>query len=379
MSKNKIDHLVEAFEGKTLTRRDFIKQATAAGLSMAAVLSVAGEFGQKEAYADQVDRRRLSKELNIYNWSDYIAEDTISNFEKEFGVKVHYDTYEDNESLLAKLLSGASGYDVVVPTGYMVDIMIKQNLLAPINHDHIPNIKGITRELLNTPFDAGNKYSVPYQWGTTGFGYNSEKIPGNVNSWGILWDPKFRGKITMLDEVRACLSAALKWLGYSLNSTSEKELKEARNLLMKQKSLIKAYINAPVKSLLISGEVWLSELWCGDVFMAKDENNAINYCIPKEGCEIWADNLVILKTAPHKYTAEVWLNYSLRPEVSAGVSNVVHYASPVMAAKTFINKADLKNSGIYPSPEVFKRLEFIRDVGEATRIYDKIWIELKSA
>jgi len=268
---------------------------------------------------------------------------------------------------------------VVVPTGYMVDIMIKQNLLAPINHDHIPNIKGIAKELLNTPFDPGNKYSVPYQWGTTGFGYNSEKISGKVDSWDILWNPEFKGKITMLDEVRACLSTALKRLGYSLNSTREKELFEARDLLLKQKPLIKAYINAPVKSLLISGEVWMSELWCGDVFMVKDENNAIDYCIPKEGCEIWADNLAILKTAPHKYTAEVWLNYNLRPVVSAGVSNTVHYASPVTGAKQFINPSDLNNPGIYPPEDVFQRLEFIRDVGEATRIYDQIWIELKSA
>jgi len=267
----------------------------------------------------------------------------------------------------------------VVPTGYMVDIMIKQNLLAPISHEHIPNIKGIAKELLNTPFDPGNKYSVPYQWGTTGFGYNSEKISGKVDSWDILWNPEFKGKITMLDEVRACLSTALKRLGYSLNSTSEKELFEARDLLLKQKPLIKAYINAPVKSLLISGEVWMSELWCGDVFMVKDENNAIDYCIPREGCEIWADNLAILKTAPHKYTAEVWLNYNLRPEVSAGVSNTVHYASPVTGAKQFINPTDLNNPGIYPPEDVFQRLEFIRDVGEATRIYDQIWIELKSA
>jgi spermidine/putrescine transport system substrate-binding protein len=237
----------------------------------------------------------------------------------------------------------------------------------------------VTKELLNTPFDPGNRYSVPYQWGTTGFGYNSEKVSGKIDSWDVLWNPEFKGKITMLDEVRACLSAALKWLGYSLNSTSEKELMEARDLLMEQKKFIKAYINAPVKSLLISGEVWLSELWCGDVFMAKDENDAIDYCIPKEGCKIWADNLAILKSAPHKYTAEVWLNYNLRPEVSAGVSNAVHYASPVESAKPFINKDDIKNPGIYPPSDVLSRLEFIKDVGEATRIYDKIWIELKSA
>lgn len=379
MNRKAIDLLLEAFEAGRLTRRDFITRAAAFGLSMAGAISVADSLASHEAHAAEVDRSKLSKELNVYNWSDYIGPDTISKFEKEFGVKVNYDTYEDNERLLAKLMTGTPGYDVVVPTSYMVDIMIKQKLLKPINHANIPNLKLVTGELLNTPFDPGNRYSVPYQWGTTGFGYNSEKITRQVDSWDILWDPKYRAKITMLDEMRGAFSAALKRLGYSLNATSETQLMEAKALLLEQKPLLKAYINAPVKSLLISGEVWLSQLWSGDVFMAKAENGALRYCIPKEGCEVWTDNLVIPKTAPHKYTAEVWLNYNLRPEVSAGVSNSVHYASPVDGARPFINRADLENPGIYPPTDVLKRLEFARDIGEATRIYDRIWTELKAA
>lgn len=379
MSRGMIDQFVEAFEAGEITRRSFIKRTTALGLSVASALSIVDAFRPRSAFAGEVDRSKLSKVLNIYNWSDYIGEDTVANFEKEFGVKVNYDTYEDNERMLAKLTSGATGYDVVVPTSYMVDIMIRQELLAPINHDNIPNIKGITPELLDTPFDPGNRYSVPYQWGTTGFGYNSEKVTGKVDSWDILWDPKYAGKITMLDEMRGLLSAPLKRLGYSMNSTSEKELMEAKKLLLEQKSLLKAYISAPVKSLLIAGEVWLAQLWSGDVFMAQAENKALRYCIPKEGCEVWADNLVIPKTAPHKYTAEVWLDYNLRPEISAGVSDFVHYASPVEGAKKFISKTDLENPGIYPPADVLRRLEFARDVGEATRIYDRIWLELKAA
>ena len=379
MSSNMIDQLVELFRTGSLTRRDFIRRSTALGVSMTGALAVADTLGPRIAGAAEVDRGRLSKTLNVYNWSDYIGEDTVSNFEKEFGVKVNYDTFEDNERMLAKLTSGASGYDVVVPTAYMVDIMIKQKLLAPLNHENIPNLKGVTGALLDTAFDPGNKYSVPYQWGTTGFGYNSEKTSGEVDSWEILWDAKYGGKITMLDEMRGLLSAALKLLGYSLNATNESELMAAKRLLLKQKPLLKAYISAPVKSLLISGEVWLSQLWNGDVFMAQAENKAIKYCIPKEGCEVWADNLVIPKTAPHKYTAEVWLNYNLRPDVSAGVSNVVHYASPVDAAQQFVNPADRTNPGIYPPAETLKRLEFAKDVGEATRIYDRIWLELKAA
>jgi len=381
MNKRRIDDLVAAFVEGRLTRRNFIRTATALGLSIGAALPIAdGFFRQtREAYAAEVDRSKLSKELNIYNWSDYIAEDTIPNFEKEFGVKVNYDTYEDNEALLAKLQSGAKGYDIIVPTGYMVEIMLKQGLLAPINHENIPNLMGISEELRNPPYDSGRKYSVPWQWGTTGIAYNSTKVTGEVNSWRLLWDTKYKGKITMLDDMRSALSAPLKRLGCSLNSTSEKELMEAKKMLLEQKPLLKAYISAPVKSLLIAGEVWLSQLYVGDTLMAKDENDDLKYCIPKEGCEIWDDNLAIPKSAPHKYTAEVWMNYCLRPEVSAAVSNFVHYATPVKAAKKFISKDDLNNPGIYPPPEVMKHLEFTKDVGEATRIYDQIWTELKVA
>ena len=376
-----MDELVKAFTEGRLTRRNFIKKTMTLGLSLAGAVSIAdGLLNQsRKAYAAQVDRSRLSKTLNIYNWSDYIAEDTVPNFVKEFGVKVNYDTYEDNEALLAKLQSGATGYDIVVPTGYMVEIMIKQGLLTPINHVNIPNLKGVSEALQDPPYDPGRQHTVPWQWGTTGFAYNSKKVSGTVDSWKLLWDPTYTGKITMLDDMRSAISVALKLLGYSLNSTSEKELMEAKKLLMEQKPLLKAYISAPVKSLLISGEVWLSQLWVGDTLMAKDENNDIDYCIPKEGCEIWDDNLAIPKTAPHKYTAEVWMNYCLQPEVSAAVSNFVHYATPVEAAKKRINKEDLNNPGIYPSPEVMKRLEFQKDVGEATRIYDQIWTELKAA
>jgi spermidine/putrescine transport system substrate-binding protein len=381
INKTKINKRVKAFTDGRLTRRKFIKKTMTLGLSLAGAISIAdGLLTQtRKAYAAEVDRSRLSKTLNIYNWSDYIAEDTVPNFEKEFGVKVNYDTYEGNEALLAKLQSGATGYDIVVPTGYMVEIMIKQGLLTPITHENIPNLKGVSEALQDPPYDPGRKHTVPWQWGTTGFAYNSKTVSGTVDSWKLLWDPNYMRKITMLDDMRSAISVALKLHGYSLNSTSEKELMEAKKLLMEQKPLLKAYISAPVKSLLISREVWLSQLWVGDTLMAKDENNAIDYCIPKEGCEIWDDNLAIPKTAPHKYTAEVWMNFCLRPEVSAAVSNFVHYATPVEAAKKLIYKEDLNNPGIYPSVEVMQRLEFQKDVGEATRIYDQIWTELKAA
>ena len=378
--RTRIDALVDAFSNGRITRRNFIKKTTALGLSLAGALSIVeNQFNwTREAYAAQVDRSKLSKKLNVYNWSDYIDEATIPNFEKEFGVKVNYDTFEDNESMLAKVQSGATGYDVIYPTGYMVEIMMKEKLLAPLNHTNIPNISGVNKALRNPPYDPGMQYSIPYQWGTTGFGYNSKKLPGKIDSWNIFFDPQYKGKITMLDDVRGAISVALKYLGYSLNTTSKKELMEAKKLLMEQKPLLKAYMSAPVKSLLISEEVWISELWSGDVYMAMEDNDAIVYCIPKEGCEVWTDNMCILKSAPHKYTAEVWINYNMRPETSAAVSNYVWYATPLDPAKPLIDKEALNDPGIYPPQEVLDRCEFLVDIGEATRIYDEIWTELKA-
>ncbi len=379
MKRDTIDQLQEARAAGALTRREFIRRSLALGLTLSGTLQLAGDLRPRAACAEQVDRSKLSRQLNIFNWSDYVAPETLPNFEREFGVRVQYDTYEDNEALLAKLQSGATGYDIVVPTGYMVEIMVNLGLLRPLEHGNIPNLKNVSPQFLDPPYDPGRKHSVPWQWGTTGFAYNAEKVNGRVDSWKSLWTAENSGKITMLDDMRSVLSAALKLLGYSLNSSSRKELMEASKLLMEQKPLLKAYISAPVKSLLISGEVWLSQLWVGDTLMAREENEDIQYCIPREGCEVWDDSLVIPRSAPHPYTAEVFMNYALRPEVSAAISNFVHYATPVEAAKRHILPEDLNNPGIYPPPEVMARLEFLRDVGEATRIYDQIWTELKAA
>jgi len=326
--------------------------------------------------------QELAEELHVYNWSEYIDPEIYADFEEEFGVKVIEDTFASNEDLLAKFQAGASGYDLIVPSDYMVNIMNQLGLLAELNFDNIPNFSNIDERFKDPPYDPGNKVSVPYQWGTTGIGYDTDVFEEPPDSWGYLFDPEmaapYAGKISILNDPREALGAALKYLGYSLNTTDEAQLEEAKQLLLQQKALVATYDSEGFEDLLAAGETQLAHGFSGDFFMAAVEAPQIWYAIPKEGATIWTDNLAIPKTANSQYTAEVFINYLLRPEVGAKVSNYTWYASPNKAATEFISEEITGEPAIYPPEEVMERLEFISDVGEATTLYDRIWTEIKS-
>jgi spermidine/putrescine transport system substrate-binding protein len=330
---------------------------------------------------DDGGKQELAKELHIYNWSEYIDPEIYEDFENEFGVKVIEDTFASNEDLLAKLQAGATGYDLIVPSDYMVAIMIELELLAEINYDNIPNFENIDDKFKNPPYDADNKYSVPYQWGTTGIGYNADLFEDPPDSWAYLFDPaiasEFSGRMSMLNDGRESIGAALKYLGYSINTTNEQELEEAKQLLIQQKEWVAAYDSDGFEDLLAAGEVDIGHGWSGDYFAAAEEAEHVWYIIPKEGGVIWTDNLCIPKTAPSQYTAEAFINYLLRPEVGAKITNYTWFGSPNKASEEFIDAEILEEPAIYPPPEVMDKLEFIRDVGESTPMYDRIWTEVK--
>ena len=324
----------------------------------------------------------LAKELHIYNWSEYIDPQIYADFEEEFGVRVIEDTFANNEELLAKLQAGATGYDVIVPSDYMVEIMIEEGLLAELDRENIPNITNIDDEFADPPYDPGMVHCVPYQWGTTGIGYNSDYFDEEPDSWAYLFDPELAsenaGRMTLLNDARESFAAALKYLGYSLNTTNEQELTEARDLLMQQKRWVYAYDSEQYEDLLSADETVLAHGWSGDFFMIAEEDERIWYAIPKEGGVVWADNLCVPKTAPDKHTAEVFINYLLRPEVGAAISNYTWYASPNAAATEFIDPDILDEPAIYPPPEVMDKLEWLQDVGDATPLYERMWTEVKA-
>ncbi|MGD1993837.1 MAG: spermidine/putrescine ABC transporter substrate-binding protein [Anaerolineae bacterium] len=358
---------------RQLTWRTAIANLVVCLLAVLASACGAGTGGEQE----------LAEELHLYNWSEYIEPQVLEDFEEEFGVRVIEDTFANNEELLAKLQAGAGGYDVIVPSDYMVEIMIEENLLAELDHDNLPNIVNIDPKFADPPYDPGMVHCVPYLWGTTGIGYNSEMFDEAPDSWAYMFDPDvasaYAGQITMLNDVREAIGAALKYLGYSLNTTDEDELAEARDLLIQQKEWIYAYDAEQYEDLLSSDETVLAHSWSGDIFMAAEEDERLWYAIPQEGAVIWADNLCVPTSAPSQYTAEVFINFLMRPEVSAANSNFAWYATPNSEAEEYIEEEILNEPAIYPPPDVMERLEWIEDVGDATPLYERIWTEVKAA
>lgn len=318
------------------------------------------------------------QELNIFNWSTYIAPETIPNFEKEFGVKVNYDLYESNEDLLAKMQAGNPGYDIIVPSDYMVEVMLNLDMLEEINHDNIPNIANLDETFLNPAFDPGNAHCMPYQWGTMGLGYNIEATGGEIDSWSVMFDEQYSGRIAWLDDPRAVMGVALIMLGYDVNTIDPDQINEAKEMLIEQKALTAAYAPDTGQIMLAEGEVDLTLEWSGDVFqvMADDEN--LRYVLPKEGAIVWTDNLCVPKGAPNQELAEKFINYILDAQVGADLSNFIQYGSPNKASIPLINDEDRNNPGIYPPAEVMANLQFIVDVGEATILYDDAWTEIKA-
>jgi len=353
----------------TISRRSFLKSLSFIGLSAACGLGTASCTGKGG---------ETGKQLFVYNWPYYISDKVIPEFEKEFSVKVTYDNYSSNEELLAKFQAGASGYDLIFPSDYMVTMMINQKLLEPLDHGRIPNIKNLDERFKGLDCDPKNVYSLPYFWGTSGIGVNTEKVKEPVDSWKILWDEKYKECISMLDDMRSVTQPALKLLGYSLNSTDKNQLKEAKDLLLKQKPLVKAYTSDTYVDFLKSGDLWLSQGYSGDVFQVIKENKSIHYVIPKEGTEIWVDNMCVPKGAKNKETAELFIDFLLRPEVSAENSNSTWYANPNIASKKFIKPEIINNPAIYPSKETLDKCEFLKDLGENNILYEELYNELKS-
>ena len=326
----------------------------------------------------------MSDSISFYNWADYIDPEILTMFEAECGVQIIYDTYSSNEDLLAKLQAGATGYDLIVPSDYMVSIMRELDMIHELNHENIPNLANIYPRFAEAPYDPGNIYTTPYQWGTTGIGYNLEATGEVPNSWEWIFNPDklaaLDGQISLLNDQRELIGAALKYVGYSMNSVDPDELEEAKQVILAIKPYVATFDSESFGDILVSGEVVMGHGWSGgyfqDIFASENEN--LGYVIPQEGGVIWTDNLAIPKTAPNPYTAEVLINYLLDPEIGAMISNFSYYASPNQASEALIDEEVTGDPGIYPSEETLAKMEFITELGEGTLLWDRIWTEIKS-
>ena len=320
------------------------------------------------------DLGEIEKELNLYIWSDYLADRTVPDFEAAFGVRVTVDTYESNEEMAAKLMAGASGYDLVVPSSYLFATLLANDLLAPIDRQHLTNWGNVAPLFLNPEWDPGNTHSVPWQWGVTGIAYRRDLVPAPPTSWSVFHDARFRGKMTMVDDPRDVIGSFLRLRGRSLNSVDPSDLARAKADAIRAKSNLKAYLSAAVKPQLIAGDVWIAQLWSGDAAQAAAENPNIDFVVPDEGGSIFVDALAIPRSARHPRAAHEFMNYVLRPEVGAAISDKTGYGTPNERAWP-LTRAKTP----YPSPAEMARLEYQKDLGAGIELWDRIWTEIKSA
>jgi spermidine/putrescine transport system substrate-binding protein len=318
--------------------------------------------------------------LNLFIWSEYIDPQIIKDFEAQTHSKVTIDLYEDAESMLAKVQGGGDAlYDLVVPPDYMVSVMTHLNLLAPLRHENISNLTNLDQKFASPPFDRGNKYTAAYQWGTVGL--YVRQGPAKIDeSWSAIFDPaKQPGTFVLIDSVRDLFGAALKYKGYSLNATDAKQLREARDLIIGAKKRCASFEGSVAgENKILGRQAVAAIIYSGEGARGMAEDKQTRYFIPREGSQIWLDNLAVLARAPHRELAEKFINYILDAKTGARLSNYTRFATPNLTARAFIKPEILQNPAIYPGPEMMGKLEFLQDLGPATRLYDQLWTQIKN-
>jgi spermidine/putrescine transport system substrate-binding protein len=391
--------LVSELKYGRISRRQFLYRALAMGLSVPAAGTILAACGSSSSTSSggsaspvAMDTTKPSK-LYLYNWADYIAPATVKNFKKQTGITIVESYFDDNESLLARLKAGAGGYDLIVPSDYMVHIMWMSGLLEPLYMKYIPNFVNVMPKFQHPAFDPGKgtpdspKYSVPWQWGTTGIGYRKDKVNPAPTKWANLFPPQadpWKGQIDMLNDERETPGVALQMLGYSINSTDQNQLNQATQALIQQKPLVRQYDSVNMKRNLSAG-VPLVHTWYGDALLAMHYagKNKVGYDLPEEGFTIWVDNLCIPKGAPSPYAAHLFMNFVLDPMNAAELVDYIWYLSPVVGMTELLPKID-KTSGQFladhiPTDAELQRGETMNDVGAFARNYTDAWAKVKSS
>lgn len=364
-----------------------MKKKLLAGLLLAAITATALLSGCGSSASSGSD----AGELYVYNWGEYIDEEVITMFEEETGIRVTYDMFETNEEMYPVIEAGAVNYDVVCPSDYMIQKMIENNLVAEINFENVPNISEIDDAYMemSKSFDPENKYSVPYCWGTVGIIYNTQRLDelgvAVPQKWSDLWDEKLSGEILMQDSVRDAFMVALKSLGYSMNSTSEPELQEAKQLLIDQKPLVQAYVIDQVRDKMIGGEAAVGVIYSGELLFIQEEVESLDldyelhYVIPEEGTNLWLDSWVIPKNAKNKENAEKWIDFLCRPEIAKMNFEYITYPTPNKGAFDLLDEETRNNKEVFPDSADLANCEVFKFLGnDEETLYNELWKEIKS-
>jgi len=320
------------------------------------------------------------QEVVVFNWTDYIDPAVLKQFEKETGIKVRYSTYDSNEAMFAKLkIVKKAGYDVAFPSTYFVERMKRQNMLIPLDKTKIPNVANLNPEVMNKPYDPGNAYSIPYMWGSSAIGVNSKVIdPRTITSWNDLWNPRYRGKVLLMDDVREVFAMALRSLGYSGNDRDPAHIKKAYDKLRLLKPGVKVFNSDSPRQPFLNNEVTIGQIWGGEVYQANKENPDIKLIYPKEGAIMWADNMVIPKSVRNLDGAHRFIDFMCRPDIAKKNCELTGYATPNLKALQMLDPKTRNSKAAYPDNADVKKGEFQSDVGDAIMIYEKYWEMLKT-
>ena len=322
-----------------------------------------------------------AEELTVFNWFDYIDPAVIDLFEDETGITVKYVNFTTNEEMYTKLEAGAGTYDVIFPSEYMIERMIAHDMLEELDLSAMPNFANVMDRLKDPSYDPGNKYSVPYMWGTLGYLYNSEMVDEELTSWSALFDEKYAGNVIMMNSMRDSIGLALKYLGYSMNTRSEAELNEAKDLLIKQKQdkIQCGYLLDETKDKMVGGEAAIGVVYSGDAQYAIEKNENLVYVVPEEGSNIWVDGMCIPKGSKNVEGAMKFIDFMCREDVAAMNFDYIYYCSPIQAVVDGLDEEEAAQSTINPSEDVVSRCEYFNDVEDCMSLYENVWMEIRLA
>lgn len=314
----------------------------------------------------------------VYNWGDYIDTNILEKFEEETGIKVVYEMYETNELMYTKLKNGGNRYDVCIPSDYMITKMIDEDMIQKLDFSKIDLYDNIGQAYKNQAFDPDNAYSVPYFFGTNGILYNTDMVKEDVDSWNILWDENYKNQILMNNSQRDSIMVALKLLGYSMNTTNQNELDEAKELLLQQRDLVLAYVVDNGKDMMLNEEAAFLVTWNGDAIQMMSEKDNLAYAIPKEGSNVWIDSMVVPKNADNVDNAHKFINFMLRPDIAFLNTDYVGYSTPNIKAFEMLDEEMQLNKVAYPDLNTLEHMEVFIDLGDAIKLYNDLWLEITS-
>ncbi len=322
-----------------------------------------------------------AEEVNVFNWEDYISEEALSLFEEETGIKVNYMRFTTNEDMLVQVRADPANYDVIFPSDYIVERLIAEDLLEELDMANIPNAANTLDWLMDPGYDPGMKYSVPYMWGTVGILYNEKMVKEPVTSWTALWDVDYKDNVFMLDSIRDTVGVTLKMLGYSMNTRDKDALDHAKEKLIEQKKLgiVKAYQVDETKDKMIAGEAALAVMWSGDAAFAMGYNDSLCYVVPDEGSNVWVDAMCVPKGAKNKTNAEIFIDFMCRPDIALLNFEEIWYSTPNSAVVEMVDDETRADETLFPSQETLDTCEFFNDISQDIRVYNQIWLAVKSA